>query len=671
MDRTRRTFLNEGQIQMLQKGRLAQWPNESIMKGLKFRFALSVPGYKYLRSTGYPLPSYSTLMRRIQDFKLEFGIFKDVLELLRVKVETMDRTDKFCILSYDEMQIKEQLDYDKSIGKYTGFATLGDQLDKYGEKIFAVVARGVKSHWKQIIACHVTRKESIDTKIMKAFMFDCIESVEKCGLYVLALSSDMDGRNRSLWRSLGILASRNGVRRNSFVFNGHEIFTTPDACHLLKNLKSAMLRQLIYLPADYVEQEQLPITTVAGCYIVQLWHQEIANNSEKRLLHHLRREDIEPSNFEKMNVGAAVRFFTPKTYSAIITAIENNLLPREALTTAHFILVVHEWFTLLSSKVRKTSITLRNCDRKYIFLHTIIDLFQNTIFEKDWKPLNYGFVLATLTFADAAEFLLKSGFDFVSGHRFTQDVTENIFSTVKRKEGSVPTAQKALRAIRSISVSQFISDTKRSSYMNDSDEFLLDFCKDKKKSNLQTSSTNTANETPAVSAACTTSAVSEFKMNNFSFDDFSQIMDQYDSNSTFYIAGSTTRAVVKHVCPKCVEFMCNANLPSIEFINKAKTYTKSANRGGLKEPCSETFSLILHCEYYFNLYKSYLLKNGNFGLIRCLVDNVNTVMPICCNLKEKIIKHYFNVRSYCVKNFSENCKQRKEIYGTASAKRKK
>lgn len=34
---------------------------------------------------------------------------------------------------------------------------------------------------------------------------------------------------------------------------------------------------------------------------------------ELRSLHHLNRDDIFPDNFQKMNVGAAIRFFSLKT----------------------------------------------------------------------------------------------------------------------------------------------------------------------------------------------------------------------------------------------------------------------------------------------------------------------------------------------------------------------
>lgn len=396
----------------------------------------------------------------------------------------MEPIDRFCILSYDEMLISKQLDYDKNLGKFVGYATLGNNLDNLGEKIYVVVVRGVKNHWKQVVACHLTRRESINPKILQDFMLDCITTVESSGLHVVALSSDLDGRNRSLWTSLNIHASKNGDRHNSFSHNDHDIFVITDPCHLLKNLKAAMFRQQIYLPEAFIEHEKLPTVVINGSYVKTLWQYEISHNFENRLLHHLRKEDIDPTNFEKMNVGAAVRFFSPKTSSALKTAVQLSILPCEALTTAQFILIIHNWFSLLSSKVRKTSITSRNCDIKYSFLHTIIDLFQHIIFHDGWKPLNYGFILATLTFCDIAEFLFnKHDFDFILGHRFTQDVTENIFSQIRRREGSMPTALKALRGIRLISVSQFVSEVKRSNYIRDSDQFLLDFCE--KKGRLQ------------------------------------------------------------------------------------------------------------------------------------------------------------------------------------------
>lgn len=113
---------------------------------------------------------------------------------------------------------------------------------------------------------HVTRKESIDPDLIQGFILECTSSIEACGLYVLSLSSDLDGRNRSLWTSLNINATKFGKPQNSFAFNGHEISTTPDPCHLSKNLRSALLRQKVYLPETYVDAEKWLRKTLTASY---------------------------------------------------------------------------------------------------------------------------------------------------------------------------------------------------------------------------------------------------------------------------------------------------------------------------------------------------------------------------------------------------------------------
>lgn len=98
----------------------------------------------------------------------------------------------------------------------------------------------------------------------------------------------------------------------------------------------------------------------------------------------------------------------------------------------------------------------------------------------------------------------------------------------------MPTALKALRAIRLISVSQFVSEVKRISYMSESDQFLLHFCKEKRMSTLETKSLI------VVPNNVSTSEISEITIQYFSLEDFSRIMTHHDINCTYYIAGSTT-----------------------------------------------------------------------------------------------------------------------------------
>lgn len=65
----------------------------------------------------------------------------------------------------------------------------------------------------------------------------------------------------------------------------------------------------------------------------------------------------------------------------------------------------------------------------------------------------------------------------------------------------------------------------------------------------------------------------------------SLVNSNYDSSTAFYLACSSTNSVIEQVCYTCVEFLTSSHLPDTEFIRKAKLYTNSANKGGLKITC--------------------------------------------------------------------------------------
>lgn len=661
-------FLTDQQINVLSnKTNVQQWDNETIMKSLKIRFAVGVHGYQYLREMNLPLPCYSTITRRLQGLKLEFGLFESMLEPLAFKVQQLEKEDRFCVLSFDEMEISREESYDKNRGKRYGKITLGN-TNKLGSKLLLVLLRSVKNNWKQVIGAHIT-DGSPAPELTKQFIYDCLEFCKKGGLKVVSLSSDMGNENRSLWKELGVKIQKTGIRQNYFTYDGNNVFIMPDVCHLIKNLKSTALRSTIKLPKEYCEAKGLPTEYVHCKFVADLWNIEQRKDSnrdeELRLLHHLKREVIYPNNFQKMNVGSAVRFFSLKTAAAVETAVNCNLLPKDALTTAHFIRLIDEWFTLTSSKLRKTSITKRNKETKYDFLQKLIGLVEQTEFGLNgWKPLNVGLIMSSLSIIETSELLFCNGFDFILCHRFTQDAVENLFSQMRRKAGQTPNAIQSLRALKMILMSQYISDVKRSNYMNDSDTFLLNHFK-KVPENFNSTSVDilhpTYNDKPLELLDYVENISEAFK-----------ILPEYDMNIVFHLAGSATNAILKVSCNECCMFMCNTT-ETKSLPEKYKFYTKSLNKGGLKEPCLNTVLLILNCELVYRKYKTHFLHNSNFNIVDDICNNIKINYPLCeknCNVKHKLIKHYFTIRSYATCNLSV-CNKRKKIYGTATEKKKR
>lgn len=168
----------------------------------------------------------------------------------------------------------------------------------------------------------------------------------------------------------------------------------------------------------------------------------------------------------------------------------------------------------------------------------------------------------------------------------------------------------------------------------------------------------------------------QYTINTYSISDVhdSGYINSSDLNLLYYIAGSTTRAMLNRAsnCEEC------RNILNMSMSNEENTvfskYTKISDLGGLKHPCKETFTIILNCEIIFRHLKSFILHNS-FKVVGELVANkltlsFNETCKFGCNLKLLIVEHFYKVRGYTyISKFS--CNKKKKMYGSASNKKKK
>lgn len=82
--------------------------------------------YKSMLKSVYAIPSVSTIMRWHSLLKLETGISKNMIYLLMEKGKLMSEMDRKCILLFDGMAIKKELEYDPREDFVQGFNDFGD-----------------------------------------------------------------------------------------------------------------------------------------------------------------------------------------------------------------------------------------------------------------------------------------------------------------------------------------------------------------------------------------------------------------------------------------------------------------------------------------------------------------------------------------------------------------
>ncbi|TGZ50296.1 hypothetical protein DBV15_12062 [Temnothorax longispinosus] len=101
-----------------------KWSKETVLKGLALRFTCGTTGYNYVREVVAPFPSVRTLQQSIENISFEPEVLTDIFALLKEMGEHLNEIHKFCCLIFDEMSIREKIEFDWNSKTYIGYTTL-------------------------------------------------------------------------------------------------------------------------------------------------------------------------------------------------------------------------------------------------------------------------------------------------------------------------------------------------------------------------------------------------------------------------------------------------------------------------------------------------------------------------------------------------------------------
>ncbi|KAK3929397.1 Transposable element P transposase, partial [Frankliniella fusca] len=229
----------------------------------------------------------------------------------KIKQERLPEMARYCILSFDEMTTKVQVEYDKGLKCYSGFVSSEIAKDE-DEKLtkashcLAFVLRGLTTHWKQLLTYLLTGS-SVHPGKLWLFLEEMLTLLSKYNFHVLALASDMGGGNQALWKLKGILWSRGQINQSiphpapapfisasclassntsipapnptasagfmsaptpsSVTTSIPKLRFTPDTPHLLKNMWAQLLRTIFLLPASFLAKHQLDSNIVSPHHV--------------------------------------------------------------------------------------------------------------------------------------------------------------------------------------------------------------------------------------------------------------------------------------------------------------------------------------------------------------------------------------------------------------------
>jgi hypothetical protein len=648
------------------------WSLETVRQAFQIRYICGVQGYEFIRNIGYPLPSYRTLCDRVQHSSFLPGIQNDVLQWLQCKLQPMALQEKDCVLMLDEMAVRRCFEYDKGIRCFVGQVSM-DVLNSANCKEVTLASnalvfmiRGLTTNWKQVIAYYMTSK-SVDGSVLWQLIRNIIVELGKCSVNVRAVVCDMGSCNRAMWKVAGVGASRDGIHnyvQHPF-FADQSLFFMADVPHVLKNVRNCMLTQDILLPADVVQQCQLPGPIVSIGHVRKLV--ALQEKSDLKIAPFVRRQHVEPKQFEKMKVRFAAQLMSHSTASALRFAVGQNLLPKAALTTAWFLELMNSWFDVTNSRSRLQGLHASS-SAKLCILHQMLQLAPKLSFSGrvnstcTWKPIQTGILMATKSVIDLHASLVLTGlYRFLLTSRLTQDSLENLFSQIRGRGDSHPSPVQFRHNLRLISVAQFVKTPKHTSYAVDESQFVVPFLKSKMDERVR----NTEVQPP--SEVC-----GEVSVGN--------VTDNVcEANALYYLTGWVAFKLKAELqsCAACVAWIVHSSDVS-EIYDKAdiqltlqKSFADLGNDHGLTIPSEPLKNLLLSAERVFNDSKLECLYHADVQqtlLNRSKLFLHDLTIPQCHNLAQRVLTKFFRLRLHIW------CKRRSETveddcqHGSKSAK---
>lgn len=203
--------------------------------------------YRYLRQKfNNRLPNPSTLRSWYVNSGAngEPGISSQCLEFIRAKVESAKKVDQelYCTLAFDEMAIRQHVQYSDSQKKFLGFVTYGskkDELPAIATNAIVFMVNFLDKPLSLPVAYHLIG--TLPANLKPNMWREVVSKITETGIRVLCTTFDGMTTNFSMMRELGASFDRSDFR--PFVLNPvdiTEIKIILDPCHMLKLIRNCL-----------------------------------------------------------------------------------------------------------------------------------------------------------------------------------------------------------------------------------------------------------------------------------------------------------------------------------------------------------------------------------------------------------------------------------------------
>lgn len=348
---------------------------------------------------------------------------------------------------FDEMYIRQHVQWDNSAKKMMGYCTYGftdedDQIEATEALVFMVT--GLRENFRIPVLYHFVR--SLDATKKKELLLSIITEITNVGVILVNVTCDAFPTNQTMFKLLGANLDVSSDSFQTFFLgpNNEKIYITFDACHLQKLVRNTIAEKQVY------NSNNEKIEWKHFLNVVQ--HQESRNlhGFHKMTMNHLKFKN------NKMKVSLAVETLSNSTAQTMLFLKQQNVsefLDCEA--TAQFIIIFDKLFDIFNSKSFekengfKRPLNNRNKDDIFSFFTEATDFIKAlTIDDRNViKPIcasvrkaafaGYIIDIASLKqmYEDYVDENQQTMLPYIATFHFSQDHLETYFGLCRSKHG--------------------------------------------------------------------------------------------------------------------------------------------------------------------------------------------------------------------------------------------
>ncbi|CAI6369764.1 unnamed protein product [Macrosiphum euphorbiae] len=587
-------------VTMQLKSKKRPWTEDEKNFALSL-FYKSPAAYKFLRLQKVNLPAPSTIRNWIGESKFLPGFNRSFLEHIKKKFEAKSYKEKACSVLFDEISIKEFLEYSKQYDFVEGFEDIGKigRGNKTANTALVFMVRGIYSSWKFPIAYFLAHS-AVKSKTLKTLIVDVIKELIGVGLCPKLTVCDQGTNNQSALKLLNVSEDK-----PYFFIDENKIFAIFDVPHLVKSIRNNLIGSVFKK-----DDKEISYTDIIDTYQVD------KKNKKSRALLKITDAHIFPNSFQKMRVKFATQVFSHSMASTMRTCIQTKQLQnKNAQDTADFVDFMNKLFDCLNSRTLLSNnpynCALSDVGKVKPFLMKASTYFTNMHKYKKGKmsrpPCFNGITQTINGILNLFEEEKQNGILFLLTNRFNQDILENLFSIFRQKGGynKNPTARTLRTSFRSNCIFSLVTSkgTNCKANIEDLDEIQLQeqvslVVELPPQDPLSSSSSSSSSPTPSTLSSPTPSSLSlltSTSLNNIEIKEEEPIT--LEDCSVLYFAGYLAhRCIAQFNCTNCINYLLtNKNIDDknqLLLLNKNYTYLEIQNDIGLKAPSKDFNNII-------------------------------------------------------------------------------